>query len=149
MVLRSSLSASVHHTTAFFDNKQALSVCDEKSKPIETMGIATEQGSPTETQNEHLVEGKPWSDYSGGVQARVTEGPGIYYFGIIDMLQDWNFWKRGERFLKTKFLRKNPDGLSAIDPLQYQRRFMERMHQIIKDENEYFDSSKIDSRVFK
>jgi hypothetical protein len=33
----------------------------------------------------------------GGVKARVIEGPGIYFFGIIDILQEYNTNKKLER----------------------------------------------------
>lgn len=33
----------------------------------------------------------------GGVQASIIEGPGIYYFGIIDCLQEYNTAKKMER----------------------------------------------------
>ena len=46
--------------------------------------------------------------------------------GIIDILQTWNWQKRAERFVKA--LRgMDIDGLSAIEPKQYRRRFVEEM----------------------
>lgn len=109
----------------------------------------TESCAPSDSSRELRKSTNPWSDYSGGVQARVTEGPGIYYLGLIDMLQEWDFWKRGERLLKTFFLRKDPDGLSAIDPYRYQKRFMDRMHEIIRDEQKFLKSNNVDEVQFK
>jgi len=91
----------------------------------------------------------PWSNYRGGVKARVTEGPGIYYLGIIDMLQEWNFKKKGERCLKTTFLRKDGDGLSAIEPNKYQERFMKRMYGIIKSDESFLTANKVDLKLFQ
>jgi len=91
----------------------------------------------------------PWSNYRGGVKARVTEGPGIYYLGIIDMLQEWNFKKKGERCLKTTFLRKDPEGISAIEPISYQKRFMKRMHGIIKNDDSFLTDHHVNLNEFK
>merc|ERR1719285_739297 len=68
--------------------------------------------------------------YRGGLEAAVCQGPGIYYVGIIDVLQQWNIWKKLERVIKTLFLRKDPRGISAVNPQAYQFRFMEKMYEI-------------------
>ena len=47
----------------------------------------------------------------------------IYHIAIIDYLQEWNLKKQAERFIKTKLLFKNGNGLSAIEPIDYSRRF--------------------------
>jgi len=65
------------------------------------------------------------------------------------MLQEWDFWKKVERFIKYKLLRKDPKGISAIDPYQYQRRFMDRMREIIKDESYFLKSNNVDVKEFK
>jgi len=62
-------------------------------------------------------------DLDGGMRARLVEGPGTYYIGIIDVLQEWNFKKKMERFLKMYFKRYDGDGLSAIEPVAYSERF--------------------------
>ncbi len=58
--------------------------------------------------------------------AAAVEGAGSFYFGIIDILQEWNWDKWLERLFKTVFLRKDGKGLSAIEPHQYRERFMNR-----------------------
>jgi hypothetical protein len=60
----------------------------------------------------------------------VIEGPGIYYVGIIDILQEWNLSKKVERFFKTYFMNLEAAGISAIEPSNYQTRFMEKMVEI-------------------
>lgn len=65
-------------------------------------------------------------DKDGGMNAVVVHGPATYYFGIIDILQQWNWTKKYERFFKTFFLRNDGDGLSALDPHNYCARFMSR-----------------------
>jgi 1-phosphatidylinositol-4-phosphate 5-kinase len=58
-------------------------------------------------------------------------GPGFYYIGIIDILQQWNTQKKLERFWKVHVQRCDPNGLSAIDPVRYQRRFEAKLREII------------------
>ena len=45
--------------------------------------------------------------------------------GIIDILQNWNWQKRAERFVKAHGM--DIDGLSAIEPTQYRKRFVQEM----------------------
>ncbi|KAJ1432976.1 hypothetical protein B484DRAFT_429674 [Ochromonadaceae sp. CCMP2298] len=79
--------------------------------------------------SEHLASSTPdyadvfHRDKDGGMRARAVEGPGTYYVGIIDILQEWNFAKQMERFLKVYFKGYEGDGLSAIEPMQYSERF--------------------------
>lgn len=54
----------------------------------------------------------------------------MYYFGIVDFLQDWTFNKRVERSAKIYFLRKDPAGLSVMEPVAYKLRFQKKMRQI-------------------
>jgi hypothetical protein len=42
---------------------------------------------------------------------------------VIDYLQLWNFNKKGEQFLKTRFRGAQLDQLSAVEPIFYQKRF--------------------------
>ena len=70
----------------------------------------------------------------GGVPASEVEGPGTFYFGIIDLLQTWTVKKRLERAAKVYLKGKDPRGLSAQIHLQYADRFKERVI------NDIFDS---------
>lgn len=62
----------------------------------------------------------------GGLRAVVVEGPGCYYFGIIDILQEWNWKKKLERFYKMYIRGKDGDGLSCMEPIGYADRFLQR-----------------------
>jgi len=53
-----------------------------------------------------------------------------FIIGIIDILQSYNFSKKGEHFLKVYGRCKNPHGLSCVPPNQYQERFMKRMRDL-------------------
>jgi hypothetical protein len=65
--------------------------------------------------------------HRGGLRAAVVEGPGVYYMGIIDVLQRWTLAKRIENFFKTRVLFKDTRGLSAIAPNSYAMRFRSRV----------------------
>jgi hypothetical protein len=54
----------------------------------------------------------------------------VYYFAIIDFLQDWSVSKKMERLAKTALRsRLVKQNLSAVPPVPYQRRFMKFMQQ--------------------
>merc|ERR1719231_1836570 len=63
----------------------------------------------------------------GGIYAKRVEGAGIYYFGIIDILQDYSLGKRAERYAKIYLKMLDGNGISVIDPSQYYLRFKERV----------------------
>ena len=66
-------------------------------------------------------------------KAHTLTGPAVYYFGIVDFLQDWTTKKTIERHLKIYVTRKDADGLSVMQPLQYMKRFQNKMDQIFGD----------------
>ena len=50
--------------------------------------------------------------------------------GIVDFLQDWTFNKKVDRAAKIYVLRKDPEGLSVMEPIAYKQRFQRKMVQI-------------------
>jgi 1-phosphatidylinositol-4-phosphate 5-kinase len=54
---------------------------------------------------------------------RFQYGKKILHISIIDYLQQWNISKKAERAYKTVVLRKDPVGLSAVEPVTYAERF--------------------------
>ena len=50
-------------------------------------------------------------------------GRQTYHMAIIDYLQQWNFEKVGEAFLKRTFKSRPRDKISAVPPDLYQQRF--------------------------
>jgi hypothetical protein len=52
------------------------------------------------------------------------------YVGIVDFLQDWSWKKRFERLFKIYMARKDPDGLSVMEPEAYKVRFQQNLLQI-------------------
>jgi len=97
------------------------------------------QTSPKMTTSQMLT-------YRGGLEAAVCQGPGIYYVGIIDILQQWNLTKKLERILKGYIFRKDPKGISCVPPDQYQKRFMNKMHEITVSDRDFFHQEQIDQQ---
>jgi len=71
---------------------------------------------------------------NGGLRAKMIEGPGLFFFGIIDILQEYNTQKKLERWFKTTILRKSKTGISAIPCEPYAARFIEKMRQITSEQ---------------
>lgn len=62
-----------------------------------------------------------------GVQALQVEGPSFFIFGLVDILQKWVLKKKFELLVKTRFMRKDRNGLSAQEPRFYKDRFCKAM----------------------
>lgn len=88
-------------------------------------------------------------EYAGGVRAQITEGPGIYYMGVIDTLQKYNWKKKLERFFKVYVQRKDRNAISCMDPQQYRSRFLIYMKAIMIDDNAYYRELKLSPRELK
>ncbi|CAI5726204.1 unnamed protein product [Hyaloperonospora brassicae] len=77
--------------------------------------------SPNETK-------KPLQQFTnGGMSVDEVHGPGLYYLGLIDILQQWNFRKRVERFIRVYILLQDRLGISVANPRQYADRFQQRV----------------------
>lgn len=65
--------------------------------------------------------------YKGGIEAvdldTTFNRSVILFLSVIDILQLFNIEKKVETLFKTKILRKDPNGISSIEPLQYAERF--------------------------
>lgn len=104
-----------------------LSMMGETNASMASRRTSVAVARPTESVSAHSDPDMPQDafkrDLDGGMRARLVEGPGTYYIGIIDVLQEWNFKKKMERFLKMYFKQYDGDGLSAIEPVAYSERF--------------------------
>ena len=82
-------------------------------------------------RNAHYEKGGEFDfsrdDKTGRIKAQYVKGPDEYYFGLIDILQEWNWPKWIERKTKTILLCKDKKGVSAIEPDDYKDRFMARV----------------------
>lgn len=63
----------------------------------------------------------------GGMGVDVVHGPGIYFLGIIDILQQWNLRKRIERFIRVYIMRNDRHGVSVAPARAYANRFRQRV----------------------
>ncbi|KAL4174915.1 hypothetical protein KRP22_006844 [Phytophthora ramorum] len=62
-----------------------------------------------------------------GMSVDEVHGPGLYYLGLIDILQQWNFRKRVEHFVRVYLLMQDRHGVSVVNPRQYADRFQQRV----------------------
>lgn len=83
---------------------------------------------------------------SGGLRAKMIQGPGLFFFGIIDVLQEYNSQKKAERWCKTFVLRKSKQGISAVPCKPYAERFIDKMKNITTDHTPAIASSFIMTR---
>lgn len=67
----------------------------------------------------------------GGMSSAIIEGPGLFYIGVIDILQEWSFIKKAERWLKRLLLLQDPGGMSVMPPEQYADRFVKRVIEAV------------------
>ena len=75
----------------------------------------------------------------GGYEGKDIHGENnneIYYFGIIDILQQYNMIKRGENFFKSVLLNMG-EKISSMPPFKYAERFI----KFIRESTEPYDSS--------
>ncbi|ETI47555.1 hypothetical protein F442_08178 [Phytophthora nicotianae P10297] len=63
----------------------------------------------------------------GGMSVDEVHGPGLYYLGLIDILQQWNLRKRVEHFVRVYLLMQDRHGISVVNPRQYADRFQQRV----------------------
>jgi hypothetical protein len=63
---------------------------------------------------------------------QLSDGKTVLVIGLIDMLQPWNSSKKLESFLKSRIMRKNPKGISAVEPKLYSKRFRTAMGNIFQ-----------------
>lgn len=81
------------------------------------------------------------SSVSGGDDPPEQQPPGggggpryMYFFGIVDVLQEYSFKKKIETYYKTGLYSiegKDPRGLSVVNPTNYGKRFLHFMEQHI------------------
>jgi len=84
----------------------------------------------------------------GGIRARIIDSPGIYYIGIIDTLQDYNWRKRLETWAKTCVKRNDGRGISSVEPGLYQQRFLNYLNHVLISQKQYKKALGIASMPF-
>jgi 1-phosphatidylinositol-4-phosphate 5-kinase len=70
------------------------------------------------------------SVYFDNEQDATDVAPATYYFGIIDILQQYNWRKKAEHHWKTKATCKDQHGISCVNEREYGERFLNFMDEI-------------------
>ena len=70
------------------------------------------------------------SVYLDSEQNAEDVAPATYYFGIIDILQQYNWRKKAEHHWKTKATCKDKHGISCVNEREYGERFLSFMDEI-------------------
>lgn len=79
--------------------------------------------------------------HRGGLRAVIVEGPGVYFAGIIDVLQAYTWEKWFENLIKTRILMYSREGISCIRPDPYAKRFRKRViNQLIENYHNELES---------
>ena len=63
---------------------------------------------------------------------RVAKPPVTYFFGVVDILQQYTLRKQVEHLWKTRILRQDLHGLSAVNENEYGQRFLTFLDSIIE-----------------
>ncbi|CAM8951266.1 unnamed protein product [Rhodiola kirilowii] len=57
----------------------------------------------------------------------------MMFFGIIDILQDYDITKKVEHLYKS--IQYDPNSISAVDPRQYSKRFRDFMYNVFTEDS--------------
>eukprot|EP01062_Namystynia_karyoxenos_P040558 TRINITY_DN29566_c0_g1_i1.p1 TRINITY_DN29566_c0_g1~~TRINITY_DN29566_c0_g1_i1.p1 ORF type:complete len:1975 (+),score=487.58 TRINITY_DN29566_c0_g1_i1:159-6083(+) len=76
-----------------------------------------------EDDDDLIATPPPWPQPFGLRVLRSVSTATLYFVGIIDMLQDYNFRKRAAHTMKTTFGGADDQALSTVPPEQYAHRF--------------------------
>ncbi|DAZ92660.1 TPA: hypothetical protein N0F65_006469 [Lagenidium giganteum] len=89
------------------------------------------------------VNAKPFhQEVHGGMSVDEVHGPGIYFTGLIDILQQWNMRKRIEHFVRVYILLQDRNGISVVNPRHYAERFQQRViRELIYDSDAEVDDT--------
>ena len=81
--------------------------------------------SPRRAAATSLDKGTSLNSYDNASRHQIESHCGLYtyHIAVIDYLQQWNFEKVGEAFLKRTLKGRPRDKISAVPPEQYQSRF--------------------------
>lgn len=128
------MESILHHSSGYVPPPPPGPAQSPSSSQVRGSHAQRKTGGPVPSRPEPFSSFSSWKHSSGGegrppgtrYDAAAVEGAGAFYFGIIDILQEWDWRKWNERMLKVYILQKNGSGLSAMEPKGYQERFMQR-----------------------
>jgi 1-phosphatidylinositol-4-phosphate 5-kinase len=103
-----SLLLGVHHTSHVVPLMSPISPSSERGSKADQIPLSPSSRSPsilsqvTARNSGALPPVNVFTKDDGGVQASIIEGPGIYFFGLIDILQEYNTTKKLERYVPSR-----------------------------------------------
>lgn len=135
-----SLLVGIHHRSF---NVSHYSSADSSDASAGCRASCSSIGSRSSSNGTFGPGSKPFHQTShGGMNVDEVHGPGIYFMGLIDMLQQWNFRKRLEHVVRVYLLMQDRHGISVVNPRQYAERFQQRVvRELIYDESHDFEDS--------
>ena len=86
-------------------------------------------GSATPTGSYNRFTDLSEINLHGTIPAAVVEGPELYSFAVIDILQEWNWSKKIEHLTKVWLKCAEPHGISAVPAWEYSARFLRAVAQ--------------------
>ena len=110
--------------------------------------LSTPDGASSPANNRFINTNTPFfATDDGGIGAVFVEGPAVFYMGIVDILQEYDSWKKLERFMKVVICKMHGDGISCIQAHPYRNRFINKVKNIIepvgpawRDSNQHSDT---------
>ena len=93
-------------------------------------GRCCEQRRRMERSEDGKVRAKDileWGVRGAGPPDSEGKTESVYFFGIIDLLQQWDKSKVAEQFLKSRVLKKDKHGISAVNSDEYATRFLDNI----------------------
>jgi len=110
---------------------QKIHAHQKSTNKINLINDTNQESCPTRGQNcDHDYETDNLSEFCRK-KAQAVRGAVYYSIGIIDILQEWNFSKRLERFAKIYLKGQDPEGISCIEPVSYRERYLVKMRDIL------------------
>ncbi|CAI5745023.1 unnamed protein product [Peronospora destructor] len=136
-----SLESSASELSAHYDDDDSMANASNTLSIAPSVHSLFQQSNNSFNQSRYPSSGGEPQPKRAMRKSQRIFGPGYYYVGIIDILQTWTLQKQLERFWKVQINQKDGDGLSALDPVRYQRRFEAKLREIIAIPKEFYQCS--------
>jgi 1-phosphatidylinositol-4-phosphate 5-kinase len=108
---------------------------EEEEDPFHVPWYRVDYGGLRSTDTNHPAYGHTINAADQSVEmlelSSMGSVPETYFIGIIDILQEYNWKKKTEHFLKTRVLCANPHAISAVNQQEYAERFKLFMKDIV------------------
>ncbi|ETV68003.1 hypothetical protein, variant [Aphanomyces astaci] len=141
-----SLLVGIHHRTFHVGGRKHSTPSQPDTRPVDgpsdTLGACVLDAMATNTTTHTALDESPryatsfdsdesplyaTSFHHGGMGVEQVYGPGVYFVGLIDILQQWNVRKRLEHFVRVYLCGQDRLGISVVAPHEYADRFQKRV----------------------